>query len=446
MSMFTPAGKSNEGINNIGVTLSANLPGVAPLTSSDINNTATKPKNHASGIASLWAKTDTSTMKRLDPETLEPIGIARQTKLHPSLRGVMSGAHAKSDPTTGDVFNYNLEFGRRPTYRVFRVNAATGTTDVLATLTADAAYIHSIFLTANHVVLCVWNGFIGGNGARILWERNVLDALQPFDATRPARWFVVDRRHDQGVVATFESDPFFAFHSINAWEEPNAADPEKIDIVADLSAYADLSVLKRFYYENLMSTAPGAPAYHGEKAANARAALRRYRLPSIPSSSSSATSAPPNTSTLTTPPPQLAIREYLIPTTTSLELATINPVYICRPHRYTYGICDRGLSTFADGLGKFDSVTKTTVFWSVHGQSPGEPIFVRDPHTKEGEEDSEDNGVLLTVVLDGVRGGSYLLCLDAKTMTEVGRAEVGGVVGFGFHGTFVSSGGECTQY
>ena len=57
----------------------------------------------------------------------------------------------------------------------------------------------------------------------------------------------------------------------------------------------------------------------------------------------------------------------------------------------------------------------------------------------EGTE--EDDGVLLSVVLDGLRGKSYLLCLDARTMKEMGRAETDVVVGFGFHGLHVPSQG-----
>jgi torulene dioxygenase len=39
---------------------------------------------------------------------------------------------------------------------------------------------------------------------------------------------------------------------------------------------------------------------------------------------------------------------------------------------------------------------------------------------------SEDDGVLLSVVLDGMRGKSYLLCLDARNLSELGRANVDG--------------------
>ena len=46
--------------------------------------------------------------------------------------------------------------------------------------------------------------------------------------------------------------------------------------------------------------------------------------------------------------------------------------------------------------------------------------------------------MLLSIVLDGFQGTSYLVCLDAKTMKELGRAEYDAAIGFGFHGSFIS--------
>ena len=97
------------------------------------------------------------------------------------------------------------------------------------------------------------------------------------------------------------------------------------------------------------------------------------------------------------------------------------------------GVLHTGKSTLFDSIGKYDVRTQTTQTWSQHGQTPGEPIFVAADPTGD-----EDAGVLLSVVLDGIAGKSYLLVLDARTMKEVGRAHVDGVVGFGFHGTHVS--------
>lgn len=69
----------------------------------------------------------------------------------------------------------------------------------------------------------------------------------------------------------------------------------------------------------------------------------------------------------------------------------------------------------------------------VHAQSLVEPIFVAD---REGTE--EDDGARLSGVLDGTRGRSYLLCLDARTFEEVGRAEMEVVMPLGFHGSHVA--------
>ncbi|KAI9675733.1 MAG: hypothetical protein M1817_001100 [Caeruleum heppii] len=422
MSVFAPA-PTRDIDSNIGVTLSINPPGL-PSDSKD------EGEGHASGISSLWAKTDSSYLKRIDPETLEPIGIAKQKSLHPLLAGDISAAHSKSCPKTGDVFNFNLEFGRRPTYRVFRVSASTGETDILATITtAPAAYIHSSFLTENFVILCIFGSHFSYGGLSILHHRNVLDSISPFDEEKPTLWYVVDRHHGRGVVATYKSDPFFAFHTVNAWEEASAAVTEEVNITADISAYENTDVLKRFYYENLMSTAPGARAYEGDKGNTSRTSLRRYRLDGVPLSKE-----PSHTTAQHIDPLWIA------PKSLSAELPTMNPGYVTRPNRYIYGVTDTGKSSFLDGLVKFDTrhphEASAQRFWRVHGHNPGEPIFVADPAAAEEEEDA---GVLLSVVLDGTQGKSYLLCLDARTMKEVGRAEMDSVVGFGFHGAFAGS-------
>jgi torulene dioxygenase len=127
-----------------------------------------------------------------------------------------------------------------------------------------------------------------------------------------------------------------------------------------------------------------------------------------------------------------AVLELSVPKLKVGELPTINPRFVTREHRFVYGIVNRGYSSFLDGICKTDTKTGEAIYWDERGCTPGEAIFVADPQGK-----GEDEGVLLSVVLDGRKKGeesSFLLVLDAKTMREMGRAEVGGVVGFGFHG------------
>ncbi len=50
----------------------------------------------------------------------------------------------------------------------------------------------------------------------------------------------------------------------------------------------------------------------------------------------------------------------------------------------------------------------------------------------------EDEGVILSVVLDGTQGHSFLLVLDATSFTEMARAEVPHTIPFGFHGFYTA--------
>jgi torulene dioxygenase len=409
MSMFVTATSER----NVGVTLSINMPGRDKLA----DGTKTRTHGHTSGIETLHTRTDSAAIKEIDPETLEPRGYASQQSLHPDLKGPFSAAHAKSDTQTGDIYNFNLEFGYKSTYRIFRVSASSGETEVLATFHGTPAYIHSLFLSENYVILCVWNSHITWSGLSLMYHKNVVDSIAPFNPNSKATWYVVDRRHGKGLVANYESDPFFCFHSINAWEEPSASDPSKTDIITELSMFENLDVIKRFYYDNVISSID-TPEYQGEKRIACLPMQAQFRLPSVDTGIPIATPMP-------------AERLFQAEKFKSMELATMNPAYLTRPHRYTYGCADRLKSSFFDGLVKFDNKTQEAIFWEEEGHTPGEAMFVADP---EGVE--EDDGVLLSVVLDGYAEKSYLLVLKAKDLTEMGRAEMAGPMSFGFHGTF----------
>lgn len=416
MSVFVPPGRDNK---NVGVTLSINMPGGSQLLNSE------KPSinGHTNGIQTLFAKTDNHLLKKIDPETLEPQGVAFQESLHPDLKGPLSAAHAKSDPKTGDIYNFNLEFGKQSTYRVFHTSASSGETDILAMFHGVPAYIHSLFLSENHVILCVWGSHITWSGSSILYHQNMVQAIAPFDAKTKATWYVVDRKQGRGLVGTYESPQFFAFHTINAWEEPSATDASQTDIIAELSLFENTDVIHRFYYDNILSSLDTPDSeYTGKKRLTSLPMQAQFRLPGI--SATTATSSP-----------REAERLFLADKSVSVELGTINPSYLTRPHRYTYGATDRLKSSFMDGIAKFDNTTQTSIFWECEGHTPGEAIFIADP---EGTE--EDDGVLLTVVLDGFVERSYLLVLNAKDLTELGRAEVPGPVALGFHGTFKGAG------
>ncbi|KAF2149204.1 carotenoid oxygenase [Myriangium duriaei CBS 260.36] len=403
---FKPSSRDGPNNSNIGVAIRASL----PTENAKIKN--------LQGRATLTLTTDHNGTKQFDAETLEPLGVVRQTVLHPDLKGPLSAAHPARDPETGDIYNYNLDLGPVATYRVFRADAKTGKVDILATVASPSlpgAYLHSMFITTNFLILCVWPAFFSLSGISVLWNRNLVDAIAPFDSKARTNWLVVDRRHGRGVVKKFTSPAFFAFHTINAWEVPSPNEEGSVDIHCELAEFSSTEILHKFYYENFLSTGKSVAEYSDAKAMSRVAAgLARYKLPAVSLSGKAG---------------KVGTAEEVLRIPNAGDLPRINPGFVMREHRYVYAVLWRGKSSFIDGLGKTDTRTKECRVWEREHHTPGEPIFVPRPGGTE-----EDDGAVLTVVHDGDKGTSYLLCLDARTMEEMGRVDVGRRVGVGFHG------------
>lgn len=438
MSLFRyPSFKLNGNPDNISVTVQANVPGLS------LESQSTTQAGHRSGAKNLWLTTDSHNLKGFDQQTLEPIGYATQGNLHPLLKGPLSCAHAQRDPKTGDLFNYNLDMGYYATYRVFRVNASDGTTDILATISESdvkPAYIHSFFLSPSFVILCIPSTHLGWMGLPVIWKRNLVDVIEPFDKSKLCKWFVIDRVGDRGVVATFESDAGFFFHTINSFEERDEATGD-ISVFCDAVQYNTLDVIRSFEMDVLLQRNNGAGKYWGDETRNRHIHPRlvRHKL-CIPGKNLEQGQACKLVGirrlekALEMKSPHVG------------ELPTINPQFATRRYRYMYSLPNRGYSTLLDSLAKTDLETRETLFWdNPQGHTPGEAIFIPRPRTSDDGEDelNEDDGVLLSVVLDGFGKTSYLLCLDAKTMTELGRAECEWAVAFGFHGLHTSTIASC---
>jgi torulene dioxygenase len=399
---------------------------VNPPSETNAGVTVHLPTHGKTGL--LETRTDEGVLKTVDRDTLEPVGVVNQSVLHPELTGPISCAHAQFDPINGDAFNFNLQCSRYATYKVFRTSAATGETDILATITGPdvpAAYLHAFFLTANYIVLCVWNSHYAGRGLKVLWTRNILDALNPFDPNIPTHWFVIDRKHGHGLVQRFTSHAMFAFHTVNAFETPNA-DGTSTDIACDVIEYPSLDILHHTYYANLVSNGATAAATAAQHSKAKASHLVRYTLPAV----SAARPWQPLVDTA-----RVADVTFRIPF--NGDLPTHNPTRRTLPYRYVYGVHDEGKSSFYDSLIKLDLLGGGGTVrrcWSRARHTPSEAVFVVD----EARRGREDGGWLLSCVLDGETGRSYLLCLDAESMEEVGRAESDVAWGIGFHGIMVA--------
>ncbi|KAI1331686.1 carotenoid cleavage dioxygenase 1 [Xylariaceae sp. FL0255] len=432
-SLFQPANPNpTPSSENVCVAVYEDLPGLAAA----YKHMPASVSHRGGNQKVMYVTTDSTRMSRCDAETLEPLGIAKQSALHPLLNGPLTSAHAQLDPITGDLYNYNLDLGRQATYRIFRIAAATGKVDIIATIRQSKtkpAYIHSFFLSPSFIIFCVPSTHISYNGLSIPWKGNIVDSLEPFDPSKLCQWFVIDRHHGRGVVATFESPAGFFFHSVNAFEEKIDSTGE-VEVACDVMEYPSNDIIRFFEMNTLLRMNGTQETFWGdEKRIRHRLTSlvrHRFRVPQYENASNSK-------------PARVAWEKvFEIKEPHAGELPTINRAYATKKYRYIYSLPTYGLSTLNETIVKTDIVAKRTTFWQCpKGHTPSEAIFVARPRTGEetktgsdADEEDEDDGVLLSVVLDGFNQKSYLVCIDAKTMKETGRVECDWAVGHGFHG------------
>ncbi|GAA98805.1 uncharacterized protein L969DRAFT_18421 [Mixia osmundae IAM 14324] len=375
---------------NVGVTIAPDVPWA---------------KDDLSGIV---VKTDSNSLMVIDPETLEPRTAFDYSRVDAKLDGELAPAHSHQDGD--DYFSYVSKFGPKAGYKVFKIDGS-GKATILATITdAPMAYIHSFFLTKKYVVLCVWQCDFAALGLPVLWHKNVINSFRGWDKHRSAYFYVIDRAA-KGVVAKRKAPAFFAFHSVNAFDDPS----EEGTLHCDVSAYDTNAMLEALSIENMENLEKHAKLLNKAKPDG----LRRYTLRGIGSET-----APPNA-------------EISHPCGKGIyfELPVTAPAVRHLPYRFAYGISREGaVDTILSGsILKLDLATGRSIHWVAPDKgSPGEPIFLPRPGGK-----TEDDGVLLVVVFQD--GMSHLVVLDATTMTEIASADINACVGLGFHGSFAQA-------
>ncbi|MGH3751939.1 MAG: carotenoid oxygenase family protein [Pseudonocardiaceae bacterium] len=326
---------------------------------------------------------------QFDPDTLETLGV---TGYHDQLDGQLTTAHPHQQPGTNNLINYVLKFGPRSEYRIYRQRPGSMTRELVAAVPAKRpGYLHSFAVTEDYAVLAVF--------PLVVNPLSLLLSGKPFIENyrwRPelgTRFIVVDL-HDGTVRRAATGEAVFAFHHINAYQDGG-------QIVLDLCAYPDASIIEAFYLERLRN--PGA-------------------YPELPLARPTRYRVDPTAGTVSGH--RLSDE--------GMELPQINyRAHNGHAYRYAYAVGRRRADDFFNQLVTLDVHTGQTRTWHQPGTYPGEPVFVPAP-----EPGSEDHGVILSVVLDSTTHRSFLLVLDAATCTELARAEVPHTIPFGFHGHF----------
>lgn len=357
------------------------------------------------GQGELVARSDFNYNLMLDPATLEVKGNFDFSKVHPQLKGLNSAAHGVLDESTGEFFNYSSghwkNMGR---YTIFSIKP-TGEAEKITEIQGNVAcQVHSLAVTPNFIVLAMspWRVDV----LKLLMQRTLAPSLY-FDQTDKSTFYVISRQQKR-LVAEYECNPFCAFHYINAFED-SVRDALHIDICR----YESADIIDQFYLRNLRTksaewfsqVSPVRYTLNGPHAAKKSHRTIRKSTEGMPLSE------------------------------TRLELPCIAPAYTGRPYRYSYGVSHDKThdDILANSLVKLDWETGRQIFWHLPRCCVGEPTFVPNPNGT-----SEDDGVLLVMVVDAARHTSFLVILDGKTLKELCRAETPQTVPHGFHGMFMS--------
>jgi beta,beta-carotene 9',10'-dioxygenase len=345
------------------------------------------PDNANINVARLGERfismTETPLPVQFDPHTLQTAGVRPY-----EVPGQLTTAHPHADRASGGMVNYAAKLGRVSSYRFFAVDPDASKPRVLGSLPVkEPAYMHSFGLTERWLVLAEFPLVV--NPLKLALSGRPYIENYRWKPELGTRFTLLDRQTGE-TVGGFRSEACFAFHHVNAYEQGN-------QVIVDLCAFEDAGVIEDLYLDRLRQ---GKPVQSPR--------LTRFKL-SVDDRSVS--------------------RERL--SEEEIELPRIN-YGRCneRPYRYVWGN-GNGPGGWLERIVKIDTHDGSSLSWSEDGCFPGEPVFVARP----GAED-EDDGALLSVVLDAVAETSFLLVLDATDLGELARARVPHHIPFGFHGQF----------
>jgi beta,beta-carotene 9',10'-dioxygenase len=255
--------------------------------------------------------------------------------------------------------------------------------------TSEPAYTHSFAMSEHTLILAEFP--LVTKPLRLLLSGRPFIETYRWSPARGVRFTVIDKETG-AIVRRAETEACFSFHHVNAYEEDGA-------IMIDLVAYPDARIIDALYLDALRA---------GEAVPNGL--LTRFTIP--------LGEGPVTQSILSAAPLELPRMAY--------------HRFAGRRHRYVWG-AGAANGGFFDRLIKQNVEAEKLASWSEKDAFPGEPVFVPAPNAG-----AEDEGVLLSVVLDGAGEHSFLLVLDAATMRESARAYAPHVIPFGFHGNYFS--------
>lgn len=322
------------------------------------------------------ALTETTLGVVFDPLTLKTI---KPFDINKSIEGHLTTAQFQYDPTTKAWYNYMINFGTTSSYSIYKIGSDNIPKEIANLPVKTPAYMRSFAMTKDYIILVeipfVVNPFdlMLGAGAfveKVQWKPEL-----------GTKFIIINKYTGQHVGTLATPTPFLNFNIAHAWQDNK-------NIIIDAPTYPDSHVIARTKLDALHSNDPREfdSAY-----------VTRFIL-----------NLDKNTVT------------YKKVSEQSLDFPVVNEALVAMaPYTYVYGIGAQEPYKFPESLVKINVQSGKAQTWSEDGCYATKPAFVPAPHAKQ-----EDEGVLLSVVLNSITKRSFLLILDAQTFIELGRAEI----------------------
>src|SRR3989338_376252 len=333
------------------------------------------------------ALTETTLPISFDPKLLE---TKNHFKFEDDLKGQITPAHPHFDFQTKEGFNYLINLSYKNHYLIYKFTYNSKERKLIAKIPVqNPSYMHSFALTKNYVILVEWPLVV--NPFDLAFSNDPFIKNYKWEAEKGLRFILANRTNGEINIKT-SLEICFAFHHINAFERENK-------IIIDVATYPNSSIIDELYLEKALSDNRILP----------KPSFRRFTIDL-------------NSDLITS---EKIVEE-------PIELPKINySGNNTKPYRFAYGVSFNKEKDFLNQLVKVDIENRKSITWYEKGMYPGEPVFVSSLNATR-----EDEGVILSVILDSHTNKSFLIVLNAEDFKEIGRAFLPHHIPFGFHGNF----------
>lgn len=332
----------------------------------------------------LVALTETPYPICLDTTTLQTTG---KFTFDDKLETQFTSAHPLYDSTTQEWYGVGIHYAHNSDYVIYKMGKEGAKRQIVATIPVGyPTYIHSFAMTPHYIIITE-TPFTVSPYDLLLSDTSFIDNFnwKPKNGTH---FIVVDKKTGK-KVGSYKTDPFFTLHHVNAYEQNN-------DIIIDLMAYKNPNIVKAFAYENLCNPKLDIPPAY----------LKRFTINLEDGTVTSCKMSSHN-----------------------IELPNINPQMLMHQYHYMYVTSsDHGV---AQHIFKIEVNSKHHQQWHQRNAYPTEAVFVPRPGSTQ-----EDDGVVISLVLDAAQKKSFLLILDAKNLKELARAYTPHAIPFTVHSKF----------